>query len=154
LEDARTSAGPRSGFSSSTKVSALTRPVIKGKTKVGTRLPLPSSSPAAEEEAPSEWWFIAYKTPQGKTVTRKMTEIEVMNLINEEHFDAGNTQASRTLKGNYRDLATYREFAQVVRKRMTQARANRKAARLRDMYQKIEKEQKQEKKWRWWWPFS
>jgi serine/threonine-protein kinase len=142
---------PKSSAGSATRVSTPTRPVLKGKTKIGTRKPIPPPVPerAEEEEAPTEWWYIAYKTPQGKTVTRKMSEAEVMSLINEEHFDPLHTQASRTLKGGYRDLATYREFEQMIRKRMTRVRANRKAAKLRDAYQQIEEQQARDKRWRW-----
>jgi serine/threonine-protein kinase len=141
----------RSGGARRPGLSMPTRPAEASSTRIALPpSPLPQSPPAdAPADAASEWWYIAYRSPQGRTVTRKMRESEVLTLINEEHFDHANTQASRTLKGGYRDLATYREFEKPVRTRMTQAKTQRRTVKLQDVYQQIEEQQAQAQRWRW-----
>jgi serine/threonine-protein kinase len=112
------------------------RPVLRGPT-----------GPAVEEEEP-EFWYARYKGPDGKQVTRKMTETELIGLIKSEKFDP-DTQLSRHLKDGYRDLATYRQFEPLLRARMSKARADKKAAKFRSMYEKIEQEEKTYQRWRW-----
>ena len=91
---------------------------------------------------------MAYKSKDGQAVTRKLTEPQVLELIKGDQFDPL-MEASRTLKGGYRAIATYREFEPTLRGRMTKARADRKAAKFQSMYDKIEKEVEQQRRGRW-----
>jgi serine/threonine-protein kinase len=106
-----------------------------------------TAAPPPEEEEPSEWWYVSFKTPEGKQVTRKLKEEQVLALIKAENFDP-EAQASRNPKTGFRDLATYREFEPTLRGRMTKARADRKAEKYRSMYKKIEEEEKSYQRWK------
>jgi serine/threonine-protein kinase len=109
----------------------------------------PAWAPAAPpEEEPSGYFYASFKNAQGKQVTRKLTEEEVLGAIKSGSFGA-DTQISRSLKGGYRALATYPEFEPSLRARMTKAAADRKGQKYRAMYEQIEQEEKRRQRMRW-----
>ena len=61
-----------------------------------------------ERNQPPGFYFLIYKE-SGKTVKKKMAERQILDLIKSDRFDPDAT-ASKTQKGGYRPLATYREF--------------------------------------------
>ena len=105
--------------------------------------------PPPEEPHEAEVWYLRYTSAERRVVTRKMTASQVREFIRSPLFDQ-HTQASRTLQGNYRDLGTYHEFANVVQGILGKERADRKTATFRDMYQKIDKEEATRQRRRRW----
>src|SRR5258708_5684303 len=95
-----------------------------------------------EPDAGPEFWYLSFKSSDGKQITRKMTEKDVRELIKSEHFDV-ETEASRSLKGGYRRLASFREFEPLLRGRIGKARADRKTEKYKSMYAQIEAEEAQ-----------
>jgi hypothetical protein len=77
-----------------------------------------------------------------------LTTAQVQELIRDRDFDP-RAQASHHLKTGFRSIATYPEFESVLRGRLVQAKAERKAAKFKTMYGQIEKEQKQLERRRW-----
>ena len=142
---------------------AVAAPASAGQSKLATRpLAPPSAGPAAKKPAASgprpastaakidakDTWYLSYNTSDGKLVRRKMTTDQIQDLIRDPDFDL-KAQASRDPKEGYRSLATYQEFEHVLRGRLEKARADRKTAKFKDIYKKIEKEEVQRKRWRW-----
>jgi hypothetical protein len=83
-------------------------------------------------------------TPAGQTVQR-MTTAEVLELIADEHFDPATTRASRSPAEGFRALATYREFEPVALGLAAKTGADRQASRYRELFKKIEKEDKRKR---------
>jgi serine/threonine-protein kinase len=95
------------------------------------------------------YWFVSYHGHDGKPVRRKLTTDQVRDLIRGENFDL-KAQASRTLDGGYRALATYPEFESVLRGRIARARADKKTSKFQNVYEKLAKEEVQRQRWRKW----
>jgi eukaryotic-like serine/threonine-protein kinase len=112
------------------------------------RAPARPARPAEPRKPREEHYYASFKDVRGKPVTKKMTEAEVLGAIRSGSFTA-DTQLSRTLKGGYRALATYREFEPTLRAHMTKAAADRKGQKYRAMYEQIEKEEARRQRMRW-----
>ncbi len=106
------------------------------------------AAPTLSEGEPSGYFYASFKNAQGKAVTKKLTEEEVLGAIRSGSFTA-DTQLSRSLRGGYRALATYPEFEPTLRARMTKAAADRKGQKYRALYEQIEKEEKRRQRMRW-----
>ena len=111
--------------------------------------PRPAAETAARrpEEPAGDWWYVKFRTDEDVLVTRKLTTGQVVALIKDELVDV-TAQASRRADGDYRGLATYREFEPLLRGRLAKAKAERKAAQFRSFYEKIVEEEERERRWR------
>jgi len=132
------------------RTPAVQRTVALTEPKRGTK-PIAPNKPATAKPAAQPVageWYLSYKTKEGKAVKRKMTVAQVIQYIKEDHFDP-RTQAARTLDGDYRLLASYKEFETALRGRINRKQADRKTAKFQAIYQQLEKEQKSLERWRW-----
>jgi serine/threonine-protein kinase len=121
------------------------QPRSPAETQVGSPTPdetLPTPLPDRDDAGAADVWYTRYRTPAGQAVVRRLTTAQVLNLIDQEHFDP-TTQASRSPKEGYRSLATYREFAAQVLGRVAKSGADQQTARYRSLYQKIEKQERE-----------
>jgi serine/threonine-protein kinase len=111
--------------------------------------PLPPSVPSTEPPAQQEsFWYANLQTPDGKTVTRKLTKDQLLGMIKNQAVDV-DTEVSRTRGGPTRALGTYPEFVQLAHAKATKERAERKAEKFKAIYDKIDKEEKSRLRWRW-----
>jgi len=110
----------------------------------------PSASvPATETPAKEEtFWYASLKSPDGKTVTRKLTKEQLLGMVKNQAVDV-DTPVSRTRGGPMRALATYPEFVHIAHAKATKERAERKAEKFKAIYDKIDKEEKSRLRWRW-----
>ena len=138
----QTPAGP-SKLATRPLAPTVAGPAAKKPPASGTR-----PAPAAPKVDAKDAWYLSYNTSDGKLIRRKLTTDQIRDLIRDPDFDL-KAQASRDPKEGYRALATYQEFEHVLRGRLERARADRKTAKFKDMYKKIEKEEIQRKRWRW-----
>jgi len=112
---------------------------------------LPGSSersPASTQAEAVEWWYVQYRTPDGKLVERKLTTAQVRDLIRDPDFDV-KAQASKNKKGPFRSLASYQEFEAALRSRYLKAKADRKVSKLKKFYESIDDEQRRYERHRW-----
>jgi serine/threonine-protein kinase len=121
----------------------------------GAKAAVPPQPPAGAKAAPARaaepepgQWFVSYRNRAGKEIKRRLTELQVIELIKDEHFDL-QAQASRTVKGPYRLLASYPEFERAFRGRITKAQAERRTHKFQTMYEQLEQEQIRRERWRW-----
>jgi serine/threonine-protein kinase len=138
------------GAAPSSSASA-TQPTVVAPPKTQGKGPPPSTvvSPLARTTvSPTDFWFLATKTASGKTLKRKLTTAQILELIKDKSFDLS-AQASRTLKGDYRDLASFREFEPSLRARLLRAKTDRKTQKFHEMYETILQEEKAYNRWRW-----
>jgi serine/threonine-protein kinase len=111
-----------------------------------TRPPSAPARPPAPEPA-ADSWFLSYHTPAGKPIKRKLTTAQIRELIKSKDFDL-DAKVSRSLKGPYKNLGSFKEFEQVLTGRMVKAKAEKKTAQLKDVYQNILKQEKSYYRWR------
>jgi len=107
-----------------------------------------TAAAAPAEVAEPDIWYLTYESRQGKLETRRLTTAQVRELVRDPHFDL-NAQASRTQHGEFRSLATYREFEPALTGRLVKAKADRRTAQFHAIYEKLDKEEISRKRWRW-----
>jgi serine/threonine-protein kinase len=119
-----------------------TKPVASKPTQVAAKSPA-GTAPAAAGQAVAkagDVWYLRSVTEKGKVVKRKLTTAQIINLIKEKDFDI-DCEASRTLKGPYRNLNYYREFQHALTGRLAQAKADKKTAEYKNMYENVLKDE-------------
>ncbi len=115
----------------------------------GTSSPHSASTPAAKApQASSNFWYASFTGSDGKAVTRKLTTEQLTTLIKSQSFSE-ETQVSRTMKGGYRSLGTYVEFAYLFKALLTKGKAEKKTEKFQKFYDQIEKDEKSRQRWRW-----
>jgi hypothetical protein len=72
----------------------------------------------------------------------------MQTLVKSESFNE-QTQVSKTLKGGYRALGTYAEFAPLFKAVQTRGQAEKKTQKFQKFYDQIEKDEKSRQRWRW-----
>jgi serine/threonine-protein kinase len=114
--------------------------------------PRPPEAPTPPRKAPDEpelgWWYLRFRNAEGKPIKRKLSTQQVLELIKDDHFDP-RTEAARTQDGMYRLLATYHEFESPLRGKIAKNKAERRTTKMKEMYKRLEKEEIQRKRWRW-----
>ncbi|MBM4070718.1 MAG: serine/threonine protein kinase [Planctomycetes bacterium] len=136
--------GPQSRTVTPPARRKITMPPTGGSTVPPSSTALPDSKPAP---APAPW-YANFTGPDGKAVTRKLSTEQMQTLIKSESFSE-QTQVSRTMKGGYRALGTYVEFAHLFKGLRTGGDAKRKTEKFQKFYDQIEKDQKSRERWRW-----
>lgn len=110
----------------------------------------PSSSPAlTEKPAPvAVSWYTSISSDDGKSKTRKLTTQQMQVLIKSGAFSE-QTQVSKTLKGGYRALGTFAEFASLFKAVQTRGQTEKKTQKFQKFYDQIDKDEKSRQRWRW-----
>ncbi len=126
-------------------MSAPTRVAAAAPTRAGAKPPPPKPS----VRAGADTWYLRTVTDKGKYLKRKLTTLQIAELIKDKSFDLQDATASRDLKGPYRNLAHYKEFESALAGRLVQAKAERSAAKFQGMYQNILKDEKAFYRRRW-----
>jgi eukaryotic-like serine/threonine-protein kinase len=102
----------------------------------------PTQKPKAQEEVVEGVWYVKMKTQGPKVTLRKLTTAQVSEMIKGKLLD--NTfDASKSVKGTFRALATYPEFEPLLRGAVMQKRVERKAEKYQSMYEKVLQEEEQ-----------
>src|SRR5207249_9819043 len=94
-------------------------------------------------------WYVMHTTREGQLVTQRLTTEQVQRVIREPHFDI-KAQASHTLNGNYRLLASYSQFAPALRGLLNKAKVDRKSVKMRTAFQDIIDAEEKRKRGRSW----
>jgi serine/threonine-protein kinase len=106
-------------------------------------LPAPQPAPSPQPEMTDTGsWYVCYKTVEGPMVTKQMSTIQVLRLIEAEDFDL-TAKASRGLMEGFRSLASIKEFEPALRSRIAKKIADRRTSRFRTLYKKITAEEEE-----------
>jgi hypothetical protein len=120
------------------KSARLPAPASRSQERTATiPTPAPRTPTPAPLPAPADVWYVRTEAADGTVQTRKMTTQQVLLWIGEAQFDPA-TQVSRQPHGNFRTLATYREFQGAVLGRAARSGADRQASKFRKQYRQIE----------------
>ena len=93
-------------------------------------------------------WYVKHKNQKGQTVVTKMQASQIQQMVKAELLDL-RASAKRGEKGEFLPLAQYDEFQDFMKKRLAKQSAQARGVNLKEMYAKIEKEQKRRKVFRW-----
>ncbi len=144
-----------------TSVVGFTSPVTRAQP---TKLPTPASTRAvtsAEDAARTEAqtqqataaqsvkvWFVRHKTPDGKMTVSKMSTGEIMAGIKSEVLDV-TAKAKESANGSFLPLSQFREFDNLMEKRLVKAEAEAKSQKTQSLYSKLERQELRRRRWRW-----
>ena len=100
-----------------------------------------ATSPRVEQTVPADpnLWYVQMKTPDGKTVVRKFSTTQLQKML-EEGTIAATARISHSPSDGFRAAATFKEFQGQALTKMTKKAADKQSARYRQMYKKIEEE--------------
>ena len=93
-------------------------------------------------------WYVKHTNQKGQTVVTKMQAAQIQQMVKAELLDLKAT-AKRGEKGDFLPLAQYDEFQDFMKKRIAKQSAQARGVNMKEMYAKIEKEQKRRKVFRW-----
>ena len=93
-------------------------------------------------------WYVKHTNQKGTTVITKMQAAQIQQMVKAELLDLKAT-AKRGEKGEFLPLAQYAEFQDFMKKRIAKQSAQSRGVNMKEMYAKIEKEQKRRKIFRW-----
>jgi serine/threonine-protein kinase len=100
----------------------------------------PAQKPAPQEEVVEGIWYVKMKTGGPKITLRKLSTAQVHDMIKSKILD-NSFDASKSVKGTFRALATYPEFEPLLRGAIMQKRVERKAEKYQNMYDQVLQEE-------------
>jgi serine/threonine-protein kinase len=100
-----------------------------------------SGAQPGSDEANADVWYLRFRTPQGQFQVRKLTREQVLTLAAAPKFDP-TAKVSRDPNEGFRALGTYKEFERVVLGRLSKTAADQNTVRYRNLYKKIEEQEK------------
>ena len=93
-------------------------------------------------------WFVRYTNSKGEPQVKEMNTRQVQQGIQAGVLDV-KSQAQRTdKKGGFLPLAAHPEFQQLMKSRLAKTTDNVRADHMKDMYAKLDKEQRSLNRWR------
>lgn len=120
--------------------------VMSGVAKTSAEIALEKTEKAAAKD--KTIWYVKHVNQKGQTVITKMQAAQIQQMIKAELLDLKAT-AKHGEKGQFAPLAQYDEFQDFMKKRIAKQSAQARGVNMKEMYAKIEKEQKRRKVFRW-----
>lgn len=119
---------------------------MSGVAKTSADIALEKTEQAAAKDTAT--WYVKHTNQKGQTVVTKMQAAQIQQMVKAELLDLRAT-AKRGEKGEFLPLAQYSEFQDFMKKRLAKQSAQARGVNMKEMYAKIEKEQKRRKIFRW-----
>jgi serine/threonine-protein kinase len=97
------------------------------------------------EETPvvADLWYLRFHNADNQAVLRKLTTAQILQLLEATSFDPAAAKVSRQPREGFRALATYKEFQNAALARVAKSAADEKTVRYRNLYKKIEEQDRQ-----------
>ncbi|MEX0716049.1 MAG: serine/threonine-protein kinase [Planctomycetaceae bacterium] len=137
------SSAGRSG--AATRVSPGTTAVAgRGATAPGRA----SAGTAAGDEPRKALWQVQHRNARGETVRTKMTAEQILRAIRAKTLDV-TARARTSREGDFLPLSQFPQFADAMQGMAQQYAADRKSQGMKDIYAKLDKQDRWRKKLRW-----
>lgn len=94
-------------------------------------------------------WYVQYKDAKGQPQVKEMTTRQVQQGILAEIFDVKAQAQQKDKTSGFSPLAAHPEFQDLMKKRIAKSHTEVRSTNMKEMYAKIDKEQRSRKKWRW-----
>lgn len=95
-----------------------------------------------------EKWFIKHTNVKGKLTISRMTSEQILQGLRGELIDL-KAQAKGSMNAQFMPLASFPEFESIMKKRLVKAQTEGRSDYMRDMYKKIDKQERGRKRWKW-----
>lgn len=115
---------------------------------VAPKLPERTSMQEDDEEGQKDVWYWNLVTQEGKIITKKVTTEQIRMLIKAGHIEP-DAEVARTMKGDYRPVATYKEFQAHFKARETATKVNTKGKTVKSQMQELAAEHERRQKYGW-----
>jgi serine/threonine-protein kinase len=96
----------------------------------------------AGELADPDIWYVRFKGPGGQAVLRKYTTAQLMKKLSDGSIEA-KAKASHNARDGFRALATYKELEGAALSRASKEAADKSSIKYRNLYKKIEEQDRQ-----------
>jgi serine/threonine-protein kinase len=126
--------------------SVATKTNVTGTLKTSADIALEAAERAAAKD--HGVWYVKHQNAKGQTVISKLQAAQIQQMIKAELLDLKAT-GKRGEKGEFLPLAQYPEFQDFIKKRIAKQSAQARGINMKEMYAKIEKEQKRRNFVRW-----
>ena len=94
-------------------------------------------------------WYVRYVNKKGESQVKEMNSRQVQQGILAEVLDVKAQAQKKGASGGSLPLAAHPEFQDLMKKRLAKTQQNVRRDNLKEQYAKLEKEQKQHNRWRW-----
>ena len=94
-------------------------------------------------------WYVQFSNAKGERQVKEMTTRQIQQGIRASIFDVKAKAQKKDSGGGFLPLAAYPEFQDLVKKRLVNEETSVRKESMKDMYAKIDKEQRSRKRWRW-----
>ena len=94
-------------------------------------------------------WYVQFKDGKGQAQVKEMTGRQIQQGILAEIFDVKAQAQRKDKKTGFMPLAAHSEFQDLMKKRITKTQTDVRSSNMKEMYAKIDKEQRSHKRWRW-----
>ena len=132
------------------------RATMTGGSTAATATSLPEHRSSAEDAKRNEQkdqgnqvWLVRYKDKKGKVQIKEMTTRQVQQGVLSSALGPKSQAQNKELGGGFLPLAAFAEFEELVNKSLAKATESARADSMKDMYAKIDKEDRRRRRWRW-----
>ena len=94
-------------------------------------------------------WFIRHTNVKGETAVSKMTTTQIRTGLKGNVLDVKAQARRASAQGEFLPLSQFPEFEALMKRRLVKAQADARAGHMKDVYQKLDKEERTRKRWRW-----
>ena len=94
-------------------------------------------------------WYVQFKDGKGQAQVKEMTGRQIQQGILAEIFDVKAQAQRKDKKTGFMPLAAHSEFQDLMKKRIAKTQTDVRSSNMKEMYAKIDKEQRSHKRWRW-----
>lgn len=134
-----------------TRMGASTAPGVatSGVTVPGFRTSQEDALAQQEAQIADTAWYVQFSNAKGERQVKEMTTRQVQQGIRASIFDVKAKAQKKDGGGGFLPLAAYPEFQDLVKKRLVKEETTVRKESMKDMYARIDKEDRRRKRWRW-----
>jgi len=149
--EATSGGGAGRGGRQRTRMGSSTAPGVatSGVTVPGFRTSQEDALAQHESQLADVAWYVQFSNAKGERQVKEMTTRQVQQGIRASIFDVKANAQKKDAGGGFLPLAAYPEFQDLVKKRLVKEETSVRKDSMKDMYAKIDKEQRSRKRWRW-----
>lgn len=99
-------------------------------------------------KAPQGDWYVRHTNESGQLQISMLSTMQIQKAVKGGTLDP-KARVKKSPRHQFLPLAQFPEFANIVQARLTQDEADKRSEKIRDIYTKIDKQDRRRKKWRW-----
>lgn len=151
VDGAATASGSRSARSRSRTTIGTGAATTGGQSMPQFRTSAEDAAQARKQAAAADKqvWYVRFKSAKGESQVKEMTTRQVQQGILSEILDVKAQAQKKGEKAGFLPLAAFSEFQDLMKKRLVKTQDGVRKDNMKDMYAKLDKEDRRRKRWRW-----